>query len=124
MAKSSERVPLISVLWKKTALNVNLYEKTWYGHILPRHSESMRGKVSLIKVALQHCLNSGDVVQWLDSPEDEWFVQYRCPHFEPYNYYLLVSIKILDRDTAIVTSAYPIKELVLNKEVRKYESSQ
>jgi len=115
---------LFSVHWKKANLNVDLHDKAWYGHILPRHSEDMQGKMSLVKEALERCLEKGEIFQWEGSKSDEWFVQYRCHHFDPYNNFLRISIKIIDDKIAIITSAYPVKNVPSEKEVRKYGSGK
>ena len=115
---------LFRVHWKKADIDVNLYERAWYGHILPRHSEDMQGKIPLVKEALEHCLEKNEIFQWARSESDEWFVQYKCPHFDPYNNFLRISIRILAGKTAIVTSAYPVKNMPSEKEIRKYESNK
>lgn len=84
----------------------------------------MQGKISLVKEALERCLEKDEVVQWKESKSNDWFVQYQCHHFEPYNNFLRISIRILDSNTAIVTSAYPVKNAVLGKEIKKYEPSK
>jgi len=124
MRKSADKKPLVRVHWKKAGLEVDLYGEAWYGHILPRHSEDMQGKIPLVKQALEHCLGKDEVFQWKESKGSEWFVQYKCHHFDPYNNFLRVSIRILDGQTAVVTSAYPVKNAPSEKEIRKYESSQ
>ena len=99
MRKNADKKPLVSVHWKKANLDVHLYEETWYGHIIPRHSEDMQGKVQVVQEALQHCLDKGEIFQWVRSQSNEWFVQYKCPHFDPFNNFLRVSIRILDSET-------------------------
>ena len=75
----------------------------------------------LVKEALEYCLEKGDIFQWVDSKSDEWFAQYQCHHFDPYNHFLRISVRIMNDKEAIVTSAYPVKDMPSEKETRKYE---
>ncbi len=120
MGKNSDKKVLITVHWQKANLHVNLDKDTWYGHVLHRHFDDMVGKISLVEKALKECLEKDEVFQWFTDPKNECFVQYKCPHFEPYGNFLRVIIRIKDKKTAEVVSVYPVKDMPM-EEVRKYE---
>ena len=122
MRKSHDKKTLISVHWQKAGLDVKLDKSTWHGHILQDHFDDMAGKVSLVEAALKECLGKDEVWQWPEDPKNECFVQYPCPHFEPYNHFLRVVIRIRSDKTAEVVTVYPVKDMP-TKGVKKYEPS-
>ena len=120
MRKNADNTLLISVHWQKADIDVNLDKDTWYGHVLQRHFDDMAGKALLIETALKECLGENQVFQWFTDLKNEFFVQYKCPHFEPYGNFLRVVIRIKDKKTAEVVSAYPVKDMP-TEEIKKYE---
>ena len=84
--------------------DVILYEHTWYGHIMTEHPK-MDGRRPLVEQVVKN-LKSADIFQYTTSAPEECFTEFNCVHFRPFNDYLRVAFKVLDKTTALVTSAY------------------
>lgn len=83
---------------------VLLYEHVWYGHIMPEHPK-MDGRRPLVEQIVKN-LKSADIFQYTTSSAEQWFTEFFCVHFRPYNDYLRVAFKLLDENTAMIASAY------------------